>query len=111
MTRFLQPHENNALSLIFQFMGESRYNRTYADYMAIAARLPHLKELHYQVNKLLRQYHASAQPQSGAICYFRAGDRKPRYGDFPTELSIETIRNALIYSGMRTPAPRRRRAA
>jgi hypothetical protein len=39
MPRFLQPYETIALSLIFEVMGECRYNRTPTEYMAIAAQL------------------------------------------------------------------------
>lgn len=111
MPRFLEPYENIALSLIFEVMGESRFNRTHNEYIAIAARLPHLKKLRFQVNVLWKKYRTSLPPRSGTICYFRQGDLKARYGDYPEELSIETIRTALIVSGMRTPIPRRRRAA
>ena len=35
------------------------------------------------------------------ICYFKAGDRKIWFETFPTSLSIETVRQAWIKSGMR----------
>lgn len=111
MPRLLQPHENIALSLVFEMLGEIRINRTSDEYMAITARLPALKVLEYLVNEALQKFNKTQQPEPGSICHFRAGDLKPRYGDFPTKLSIETIRNALIYSGMRNPTPRRRRTA
>lgn len=111
MSRFLQPAESLALSLIFEVMGESRFNRTSGEYMAIAARLPRLKQLHFQVNVLWKNYKKSLPPRAAAICYFRQGDLKARYGDYPEELSIETIRNALVVSGMRSATPRRRSVA
>lgn len=111
MPRFLQPYENLALSLIFEVMGETRFNRSSGEYMAIAARLPHLKELHFQVNLLWAKYIKSRPAQTADICYFRQGDLKARYGNYPGTFSIETIRSALVVSGMRTPISRRRRAA
>ena len=56
MPRFLEPYENLGLSLIFEVMSETRFNRSSGEYMAIAARLPHLKELHFQVNVLWKKY-------------------------------------------------------
>ena len=52
MARFLTSAENT-LSLIFECVGECRYNRTAEDYDRIRAELPCLKELNHRVNDLL----------------------------------------------------------
>jgi hypothetical protein len=56
-SQFPTPIQNIALHLIFAVMGEDRINRTYDEYMAIAARLPPLKELTFKVNRMLQELH------------------------------------------------------
>jgi hypothetical protein len=41
------------------------------------------------------------------ICYFKAGDRYPWYEDFPTSLSREIVRTALLKMG-KPQKPRRK---
>ena len=97
--------ENIALKLVFAFMNEGQYNRTSEDYMRIALELPRLKVLHYEVNRLL----ASRLERDGPpyqICRFKAGDERYSFEPFPTSISIETIRSALVKSGMREPRRR-----
>lgn len=102
MARFPTSIENIALDLIFEYMGESRSNRTFDDYMRIASELPPLKTLHHIVNQQLAKIaEAGAAPYE--ICRFRAGDKIIRYEPFPTSISIQTICTALIVSGMRRP--------
>lgn len=56
------------MNLIFEWLGESRENRTMEEYMAIASRLPPLKVLHGIVEERLRDRHASGQPlYDGAV--------------------------------------------
>ena len=97
---FLTPAENIALELVFAQLGESRFNRSMADYMAIASRAPKVTAMHHDVNEILGH-----MAQNGIapyqICDFQAGDRSHWYRPFPTELSLETIRNAWVKSGMR----------
>lgn len=108
MSQFPTSKENIALDLIFESMGESRINRTYAEYMAIASRLPMLEPLRQDVNNRLSEM-AVAGDAPYEICYFKAGDQgRHRYDKFPTSLSIETIRTALIKSGMKQPRGRRK---
>lgn len=107
MSQFPTSKENIVLDLIFESRGESRINRTYAEYMAIAARLPKLFTLHDDVNKRLSEM-ATAGNAPYEICYFKKKDRYPWYEKFPTSLSIETIRTALIKSGMKQPRGRRK---
>jgi hypothetical protein len=101
-TRFPTPEENIALSLIFEWLGESPINRTMEEYMDIASRLPPLKVLHGIVEQRLRKLHTSGQPLY-EICDFRKGDRSHWYRPFPKRISLETIRTALNVSGMREP--------
>lgn len=107
MSQFLTSKENIVLDLIFESLGESRINRTHAEYMAIASRLPMLEPLRQDVNKKLREI-AAAGHAPYEICYFKVRDQKHRYDKFPTSLSIETIRTALNKSGMRQPRGRRK---
>jgi hypothetical protein len=107
MNKFPTPREELALNMIFNLIGESRYNRTYDEYMVIAARLPPLKVLHGKINDgLLEMAIAGAIPNR--ICHFKMGDRYPRYEEFPISLSLETVRSALTKIGMRAARPRRR---
>lgn len=100
MARSLTSFENIALTLIFEYMGEGRYNRTSDEYIDIARRLPPLKVLHYAINQRLEKI-AESSKAPYEICRFRAGDKIVRYEPFPTSISIETIRSALVISGMR----------
>ena len=96
--------EDIALSFIFEFMNETRINRSYQKYMDIAGRLPPLKVLHAKVNELLLEYHNKLPDKQ--ICYFRSGDLTSWFDEYPSSLSIETIRSALYHSGMREPRAR-----
>jgi hypothetical protein len=104
---FLTSFQNITLSLVFAVMEEHRNNRTYDEYMAIAAGLPPLKELTFQVNRLLQQLHKCNDECGGfilpEICRFTAGDERIIYERYPTKISYETIRQALVASGMRQP--------
>jgi hypothetical protein len=105
-----------ALNLIFVVMGESRINRTFDEYMAIAKRLPPLKVMTAEVNRLLNEMHKCngccglPLPQ---LCRFKAGDEWKRitYEPYPKAISIETIREALVVAGMREPRWQKRRNA
>ena len=55
MSQFTTSQENIALDLIFGLSGESRFNRTMDEYMAVALRAPKLEVLHADVNKVLRE--------------------------------------------------------
>jgi hypothetical protein len=98
MSSFLTSKENIAVNLIYEWLGESRTNRTYDDYMEIASRFPKLEACYAHVNQRLREM-AQAGIAPYGICYFKAGDRYPWHEDFPTSLSMETIRTALTKMG------------
>jgi hypothetical protein len=100
MSQFTTSQENLALNLIFGLMGESRFNRTMDEYMAVASRAPKLEVLHDDVNKVLREM-ADAGYAPFEICYFKIRDQYVWYEKFPTSLSKETIRKAWVKSGMR----------
>ena len=89
-----------ALNLIFGSFGESPFNRSMDDYLAVAARAPKLAALHADVNRALRNM-AAAGYAPYQICYFKAGHQKIWYENFPTSLSIETVREVWNESGMR----------
>jgi hypothetical protein len=94
-----------ALNLVFTVMGERRINRTQQEYAAIAAKLPPLKKLVFEINELLASIHKQAAlngvplPQ---ICRFQAGDKRWEFENYPRQISIETLRLALVHSGMRS---------
>jgi hypothetical protein len=99
MGHFLTSKEKLALDLIFEWLGESPVNRRFEEYVEIAARLPKLEALHAYINQRLREM-AEAGYAPYQICYFKVGDGYVWYEPFPTSLSITTVRNALIKSGM-----------
>lgn len=99
MGQFLTSKENIALNFAFQWQGESRINRTPAEYLAIAKKLPAVEALFVYINKELAKIHASGKPPY-EICYFKRGDRGHWYEPYPRSLSRETIRKALKKSGM-----------
>jgi len=101
MYRSPRPLEELALDLLFESYGEDRYGRSSEDYARLSALVPSLKEAHFRVNERLQQENSSGQQRWRSICRFKAGDISPRYEPFPTSISIDTIRNALNYSGFR----------
>jgi hypothetical protein len=103
MYRPARPLEELALDLLFESYGEDRYNRSTEDYARLIALVPSLKEAHFRVNKALQEEINSGKQRWSAICRFKAEDTSPRYEPFPTSISMDTIRNALNYSGFRKP--------
>ena len=103
--------QNITLNLIFAAMGECRFNRKHDEYMAISNRLPRLKELTFQVNRLLQQLHRCNKECKGfvlpQICRFKAGDQRIVYEPYPNSISDETVRAALVAAGMREQRWRR----
>ena len=59
--------QNITLNLIFAAMGECRFNRKHDEYMAISNRLPRLKQLTFQVNRLLQQLHRCNEECKGFV--------------------------------------------
>lgn len=108
MNKFPTSREDLALNIIFELVGESRYNRSDDEYMAIAAKLAPLKVLHGMINDHLAHM-AAAGEAPYQITHFKKGDRYPVYEDFPTSVSLETVRSALTKIGMRMPRGRRGR--
>lgn len=108
MSKFLTSKQNLVLDLTFELMDECRFNRIYNEYMEIASRLLALKKLHGEINDRLREIEElGTAPYE--ICHFKVGDGYIRYEDFPTSVSLKTVRSALTISGMRQPGDRRRR--
>ena len=108
MSKYPTSKENLVLILISERLGESFINRTQAEYDAISAAMPPIKVMHAWVNEDLAKIAASGVPPY-EICYFKAGDKHIWYEDFPTSLSIEVVRSALVKSGFRVKQIRRRR--
>ena len=106
--------QNITLNLIFAAMGECRFNRKHDEYMAISNRLPRLKQLTFQVNRLLQQLHRCNEECKGfvlpQICRFKAGDQRIVYEPYPNSISDETVRAALVAAGMREQRWRRRKS-
>ena len=105
-SQFPTPIQDIALNLIFVMMGEGRINRTYDEYMAIAARLPPLKILTFEVNRLLQELHrcdGCNEVRLPQLCRFNAGDQKITYEPYPKAISYDTVRKALEIAGMRKP--------
>jgi hypothetical protein len=103
--------QNLAISLMYEAMGECRGNRTAAEYADIAARLPHLKELHFMINKELARFHASHArkgEERPEFCRFQARDLRVVYEKYPDRISRETIRKALELHGFWVPRARRK---
>ncbi len=96
-----------ALRLVFDVMDEEQINRTYAEYMDIAHRLPPLKVLHALINERLDALHQQFGSALPEICRFKAGDKRIVYEPYPKTISYETLRAALIVAGMREPRRRR----
>ena len=101
------PIQDIALNLVFDEIGECRFNRTYQAYMDIAAQLPPLKVLVHKINKRLQRLHETHNDRLPEICRFKAGDERISYEPFPTKISYETLRAALVISGMREPRSRK----
>jgi hypothetical protein len=108
--RLTTPIQEIALNWIFVVMNENRINRTYDEYMAIAARLPPLKILTFKVNQLLQHLH-KCDGCGGILlpelCRFKAGDQRTDFEPYPKRISYQTIRAALEIAGMRLPKWRR----
>jgi hypothetical protein len=102
--QFLTPVQDIAVNLAFAVMGERRINRTFDEYMAIAAKFPPLKVLTFKINQLLQLLHNGS---NGAplpeICRFKAGNQVIEYEAYPRSISYETVRKALAILGMREP--------
>jgi hypothetical protein len=86
--------ENIALNFIFEFIGESRENRTMAAYFEIETRLPKIEAAFNFVNSELRKI-AAAGSAPYEICYFKKGDYGHYYEPYPAFLSRETVRKTI----------------
>ena len=108
MGKYTTSKESVALDLISGCLGESFINRTPEEYQAIKEKLPPIKVLHGWVNDELAKI-AAAGSAPYQICYFKAGDKHAWYEPYPTSLSIEIVRSALVKAGFRKKQTRRPR--
>jgi hypothetical protein len=99
MHQFLTSKENIVVNLLYEWLGEARVNRTMQEYIAIASRMPKTEAVYEYVNQRLREI-ADRGDARYQICYFKPSDRYLWYADFPTSLSMETVRMALKKSGL-----------
>ena len=95
MTDFPTSLHNIVINLLYEWLGEFRFNRACEDYVRIARKLPKVDALHAYVNQRLREFKASGKPPYDAICYFKPDDKGIWYKPFPISISRETVREAL----------------
>ena len=100
MTRFPTSVHNIVINLLYESLNESRFNRTWEEYVSIAQRVHKVDAVHAYVNQRLKEFKASENPPFDAICYFKKGDIGISYKAFPTSISRETVREALKRSGL-----------
>ena len=94
MSAFLLPKENIVIGLMCEWMGESRFNRSMDEYVAMASKLPKIEALYTYVNQRLAEM-AREGVARHEISYFKPGDRHIWYEKFPRSLSRETVRKAV----------------
>jgi len=70
MSPFLTSKENIVVNLIYEWLGESRINRTYDEYMEIASRFPKVAACHaYHAGRPLPFHSANpGGPRPGLTC-------------------------------------------
>ena len=96
-----------AMKVLFKAIGEDPINRTAEDYNAIRSRMPkRLKQVQGLINDYLEMNKISAF-SSEQFCIFKAGDTEIRFESYPTWISIETVRQALIVYGWRPSKAKR----
>ena len=95
------------MDLLFGALEENPINRTAEEYEQIKSRIPPLKVAHYLINERLSRLAKTEEFASHQICRFRAGDKVIQFEDYPTSISRETVRKALIAYGWRDPPGRR----
>ena len=93
-----------AMSLLFRALNENVINRTWDEYERIRSRIPKdLKVVCGLINDELRRYASTDEFKTREFCRFKAGHNIIRYERYPTSISSETVRQALINFGWRTP--------
>ena len=108
MYRSPKPLEELAVNLLFELYGESRYNRSPAEYQHLASLVANLKDAQHRVNKRLAERHAAGDFDGTAICDFKGGDRYHHYRAIPKTISLQTIRKGLTALGFRDAKWRKR---
>jgi hypothetical protein len=91
---YLTSKENIALNHVFDWLGESRYNRTSAEYLDLASKFPTVEAAYVEVNARLSKI-AKNGTAPCKICYFKKGDSGHWFAEYPTSLSKETVRRAI----------------
>lgn len=103
MNPFLTTQENLIVSVIFRILGESRFNRTLAEYASVAARVPAQKILLYLINRALEDMAIAGY--SWEYCEVwtnkKTNMRSYKFVGAPIKVGRETLRTAWVKSGMR----------
>ena len=99
--------ENIAINLVSELIKEELDKKDPLYFEDIVAMIPPLGVLHFQVNKRLRECHVIWGNNPPEFCRFEAGHQRTVYEPYPKQISVETIRKALIVAGLRTPQSRR----
>jgi len=94
MSAFLTAAENIVIDLMCEWIGESRFNRTIDEYIAMRQKVPKIAAVHAYITQRLKEI-ADRGTAPYQICRFRAGDKKIKYEPYPRRLSIEVVRTAV----------------
>jgi hypothetical protein len=100
MTDFPTSVHNIVINLLYEWLGETRFNRSWDDYISIAQRVPKVDAVHAYINQRLQEFKAAGKPPFDAICYVKMGDKGIWYKPYPSSISRETVRQALQRSGL-----------
>jgi hypothetical protein len=93
-----------ALEMLLRALGEDQCFKSFEDSARIFELIPKaLKQVHYLVNDELGRYSLTDEFKGREFCRFKAGDKIIRYEKYPTSISRETIRQALVNSGWWLP--------
>lgn len=105
MTFFPTPVQDIIISFIYEWLGESRVNRTMDEYREILSRFPTVEAAHVYVNQRLKEIEKSGA-KMWPTYYGRPG--RGYIKPYPTSVSMETVRTAYIVHGVRELCPRKR---
>ncbi len=100
MSPFLTPAEEIVINLVFEWLGETRVNRTMSEYIEIARKVPKVDAVYAYANERLPKIAATGAPYE--ICDFKPGDAFWKYRPFPRSVSRETVRTAMAKFGIFT---------
>jgi hypothetical protein len=92
-------YQRLVIKVLYEVLGVDPINRTPEEYRQIQARIPkHLKVVHGLINDYLKT-HKITDFSCARFCRFDVGHRGVRFESYPTSISRETVRQALIVHG------------